>query len=108
MTHTPPRSTQFLAGLYTLLLVVSIGFSAFLLVGAIAGFGPNGEDVAVHSQVDAERIAGLPPGTVQPDEIDVTVRLRDASGEQIRWAAPPAIWRRAWSSSPSSGSCEGC
>ena len=87
MTRTATRSTQFLSGLSTLLLVVSAGLSLFLVVGAVSGFGPNGHEVAVHSQVDAERVAGLPEGTVVPDKIDVTVRVRNATREQLRWAA---------------------
>lgn len=87
MTHTPTRATQFLTGLSTLLLVVSVGFAALLLVGAVAGFGPSGNEVAVHSQVDADRLTGLPQDVVAPDDVDVTIRVRDASDEQVRWAA---------------------
>ena len=87
MTATPTRATSFLIGLSTLLLVVTIAFGAFLVVGAIAGFGPNGHDVAVHTQVEADRVTGLPRNTVSPDDIHVTVRLRDARTEQLRWAA---------------------
>lgn len=84
-THT--RATNFLTGLSTLLLIVTIAFGAFVLVGAIAGFGPSGDEVAVHTKVDADRVTGLPPNTVSPNDIDVTVRVRDASTEQLRWAA---------------------
>jgi hypothetical protein len=87
MTHAPTRSTQFLTGLSTLLLVLSIGFGVFLLVGAIAGFGPNGDAVAIHTDVDAARIADLPKGAVSPDHIDVTVRVNHASRAQLWWAA---------------------
>src|SRR3954454_910615 len=87
MARTAPRSTPFLDGLSTLMLVVSAGFGLFILVAAVAGFGPNGHEVAVHSQVDAERVAGLPEGTVLPDNIKVTVRVRNATREQLRWAA---------------------
>ena len=87
MARTATRSTQFLVGLSTLLLVVSAAFGLFLLVGALAGFGPNGHDVAVHSRVDAEEVAGLPQGTVLPDNLDVTVRVRNATRQQLRWAA---------------------
>jgi hypothetical protein len=96
VAYAPTRSTQFLTRLSTLLLVASIGFGVFLLVGAVAGFGPSGDEVAVHSQVDAERAADLPEGTLSPDDIDVTVRVRDATREQLRWAgardlAPVAV-----------------
>jgi hypothetical protein len=87
MARTATRSTQFLAGLSTLLLVVTAGFSLFILVGAVAGFGPNGHEVAVHSRVDAEEVAGLPEGTVLPDSLRVTVRVRNATRQQLRWAA---------------------
>ncbi len=84
---TPTRATNFLTGLSTLLLIVTIAFGAFVLVGAIAGFGPSGDEVAVHTKVDADRVTGLPPNTVSPNDINVTVRVRDASTEQLRWAA---------------------
>jgi hypothetical protein len=87
MTHAPTRSTQFLTSLSTLLLVLSIGFGVFLLVGAVAGFGPNGGAVAIHTEVDGERIVDLPRGAMRPDHVDVTVRVGDASRAQLRWAA---------------------
>lgn len=87
MTHAPTRSTQFLTGLSTLLLVVSIGFGVFLLVGAVAGFGPNGGAVAIHTDVDTGRVVDLPRGAMPPDHVDVTVRVNDASRAQLRWAA---------------------
>lgn len=87
MTHAPARSTQILTSLSTLLLVAAVGFGTFVLVGALAGFGPNGDDVAIHTEVAAERVADLPRGTVAPDDVGVTVRVRDASAAQLRWAA---------------------
>lgn len=84
MPNPPTRSTQFLTGLATLLLILSIGFGVFALVGAVAGFG--GDDVAVHARVEAERVADLPPGTVAPADVEVTVRVRNASREQLRLA----------------------
>jgi hypothetical protein len=87
VAHTPTRSTQFLAGLSTLLLAITVLFGLFLVVGAIGGFGPNGDEVAVHSRVDVERLADLPADTVRPDTVDVTIRVRDASREQLWWAA---------------------
>ena len=87
MTHTPTRSTRFLVGLSTLLLGLTIAFGAFLVGGAVAGFGPGGDEVAVHSRVDVERLAELPEDVVRPDTVDVTIRVRDASEKQIRLAA---------------------
>ena len=87
MTHTPSRSTRFLVGLSTLLLGLTIVFGAFLVGGAVAGFGPGGDEVAVHSRVDVERLAELPHDVVRPDTVDVTIRVRDASEKQIRLAA---------------------
>jgi hypothetical protein len=86
MTRTPSRSSTFLTGLCTLLLVLSIGFGLLIAVGAIFGFGPGGDDVAVHATVEAEHLAGLPPGTVD-DQIEVVVRVADPDVEQIRWFA---------------------
>lgn len=87
MNYTPSRSTRFLTGLSTLLFVASIGFGVFLLAGAVAGFGPNGDEVAVHTQVAAESVAELPQGAVAPEDIEVTVRVPDATPEQHRLAA---------------------
>jgi len=87
MAYQSTRSTRFLTGLSTLLLVASIGFGIFLLAGAVVGFGPGGGEVAVHSQIEAGRVADLPDGAVPPDDVDVTVRVDDASRAQLRWAA---------------------
>jgi hypothetical protein len=87
MTNTPTRATRFLTWLSTVLLVLSIGFGLFLLVGAVAGFGPSGHEVAVHTRVAATRVAELPKDAVEPDDVGVTVRVRQASREQTRWAA---------------------
>ena len=87
MSHPPTRSTRFLAGLATVLLVASIAFGLFLVVGAVTGFGPSGDDVAVHTRVEADRVVDLPDATVSPDEVDVVVRVREATTEQLRWAA---------------------
>lgn len=84
----PPRwPTQVLTGLATLLLVLSIGFGLYLLVGAVIGIGPGGNEVAVQTQVDAEALPNLPQGAIPPDGVNVTVRVRDATAEQQRWAA---------------------
>ena len=87
MPRTATRSTQILIGLSTLLLGLTIAFGAFLVVGAVTGFGPSGDEVAVHSRIDVERLAALPEDVVRPDTVDVTIRVRDASDGQIRLAA---------------------
>ena len=86
-SHPPTRSTRFLAVLSTVLLVLTIAIGAFLLAGAVFGFGPSGNEVAVHTTVDAERIADLPASAVATDDIGVVVRVRHATDEQQRWAA---------------------
>lgn len=87
MRHAPTRPTQFLAGLSTLLLVAAIVFGAFLIAAAVAGLGSGGDEVAVHSQIDVERLADLPQGVVRPDTVEVTIRVADASQKQLRLAA---------------------
>jgi hypothetical protein len=70
-----------------LLLVASIAFGMFLLAGAVGGFGPNGDEVAVHTQVATEDVAELPRDTLAPDDVEVTARVRDATRTQHRLAA---------------------
>jgi Protein of unknown function (DUF2975) len=95
VTHKPSWTAGFLYRLSILLLVFTAGFGLFVVAGAILGFGAGGNDVAVHTTVDADRVDELPPGTVGPDTFDVVVRVRDASAEQLRWFAirdlPPGI-----------------
>jgi len=69
------------------MLIVAAGFGIFLLIGALVGFGPNGHEVGVHTQVPGSQVTGLPRGALSPDNFDVIVRVRDASASQIRWVA---------------------
>jgi hypothetical protein len=85
MTHRPSRSSIFLTNLATLLLVLGIGFGLYLLVSSVLGF-TQGDEVAVHTAVDADRVADLPPRAVAPEEVDVVVRVPDPSYEQVWWA----------------------
>ena len=87
MIRTATRSTQLLTGLATLLLVGSIAFGAFLVVGAVFGFGPSGHDLGIHTEVAAARVVDLPTGAIAPEHVDVIVRVRHATTEQIRWIA---------------------
>jgi hypothetical protein len=86
-TTAPSRTAGFLTRLATLLLIGMLAFSAFLVVGAVAGLGPNGHEVRVHTQVDTGRIAGLPHDAIVPDHVDAIVRIRHATAADIRWAA---------------------
>jgi hypothetical protein len=76
-----------LTAIATLLLVVSVGFGLFMVVGLIAGVGPNGHDVALHTPVTGSHVVGLPDGSIRPEHVDVLVRVRHASREQLAWAA---------------------
>ena len=87
MTHVSTRSTRFLTALSTVLLVVAVSFGAFLLVGALFGFGPGGHEVVVQSQVEPKSVVDLGPHAVLPQTLDVAVRIPDASRAQIGWAA---------------------
>jgi hypothetical protein len=85
--RSPTRSTRFLTGLATLMLVASVAFGAYLLIGAIFGVGPDGHDVGIHTRVAGSRLTGLPSGALSPDHLDVIVRVSDATASQIRWVA---------------------
>ena len=87
MSYKPSRAATFLTGLSTLLLVLSIAFAAFMLVGAIVGFGPNGDEVGIHTSVETSKLADLPPGAIAPDHVDVIIRIPEGTKEQIRWIA---------------------
>ena len=87
MAGARTRSTRILTAIVTLLLLVSVAFGAFLVVGLIAGIGPNGHEVVVHTQVDGAHVVGLPRGSIPPDHIDVLVRVRHADRQQLAWAA---------------------
>jgi hypothetical protein len=87
MFRTATRSTRFLTGLSTVLLVVSVGFGAFVLIGAAFGFGPSGHDLGIHTKVATTRVADLPPDAITPDRVDVIVRVHHATTAQIRWLA---------------------
>ncbi|MEY2474389.1 MAG: hypothetical protein QOK28_3718 [Actinomycetota bacterium] len=89
MTNSPAptRSTRFLAGLATLLLIAAVIFGAVLLVGMVGGFGPNGHEVAVHTTVPASRVSRLPKSTVAASDVKVLVRVRHATKQQQRWAS---------------------
>jgi hypothetical protein len=81
-----PAPTRFLANLSTLALVLGLAFAAFTLLGAAVGLAPF-DTVAVRTRVDADRFTPLPPGVLAPDHALLTVRVPDATREQLRWAA---------------------
>lgn len=85
-TTAPTRSTRFLSNLATLALVLGAAFAVLTLVGAAAGIGPS-DTVAVRTRVDGEKLADLPPGVVPAADTHLTVRVADATREQLRWAA---------------------
>lgn len=89
MSHaaTTTGPTKFLTGLATLMLIVAAGFGLYLLVGAAFGVGPDGHDVGIHTRVAGSRLTGLPQRSLPPNDLDVIVRVSDASSSQIRWVA---------------------
>lgn len=87
VSPSPTRSTRFLTGFATLMLFVSIAFGVFLLVGAVFGFGADGREVGVHTRVAGTSVTGLPKDALPPRDLDVIVRIGDATATQIRWAA---------------------
>jgi hypothetical protein len=87
MAGAATRSTRILTAIATLLLVVSVAFGLFTLVGLIAGIGLNGHEVGVHAQVSGTQLTNLPSGSVQPDHLDVLVRVKHATRSQLGWAA---------------------
>ena len=82
----PTRSTRFLAGFATVVLTVAVAVAALALVGVAVGFSPV-DAVAARTQVDGRGLATLPAGVVPPDQLELTVQVRDAGREQVRWAA---------------------
>lgn len=78
--------TRFLAGLATVVLNLAVAVAALALVGAAVGFSPV-DAVAARTQVDGRSPADLPAGVVPPDQVELTVQVRDAGREQVRWAA---------------------
>jgi hypothetical protein len=69
------------------MFVLSLAFGAFLVISAALGFGADGHEVGVHTQVPGSRLTGLPAQALTPDHIDVIVRVADATSAQIRWVA---------------------
>jgi hypothetical protein len=86
MSTSPSRSTRFLTGLATVMLVVGVAFGAFAVVGAFFGFGPGGDEVGVHTEVSTATFPDPPAGEIVDDDVDVAVRIRDATDEQHRLA----------------------
>jgi hypothetical protein len=86
MMKAPSRASAILTRLATLLLVVAIGFGALILVGGAFGFTLGGE-IAVHTPVDGDHLSDLPPGAIPPSDVDVTVRVRHPTHEEVRWFA---------------------
>lgn len=81
------RSTSFLTGLFTLMLVVTVAAGVVIIGGALIGTWWGNDEVSVHTLVDGEQVEGLPEGAVVPDDIEVAVRVTGATDEQLRWFA---------------------
>lgn len=82
----PTRSTRFLARLATVVLALAVAVAALTLVGAAFGFSPV-DAVAARTQVEGRSLTDLPAGVVAPDDVELTVQVRGAGREQVRWAA---------------------
>lgn len=81
MTPTrPSRSTAFATNLAALLLVLAGAFGVFLIGKAVFG-GP--QEVVAHQEVRPAQLASLPPSVVRPSTVPVTIRIRDASSQQL-------------------------
>lgn len=87
MKHEAGRSTTFLTGLFTVLLVVTAFFGVVIIGSALLGVGIGGDEVSVRTLVDGDQLRWLPAGALEPNDIEVTVRVRDASDKQLRWFA---------------------
>lgn len=85
VTTTPRRTTPFLTGLATILLVLASALSVFLAVGTVVGFGPNGDEVGVEADLDAEQALVLPDGMQVAEDASVLVRVQDADPSTVRW-----------------------
>jgi hypothetical protein len=86
MGYEPTRATRFLAGLATLLLGLGVVFAAVAAVGAIVGFGPGGDEIAVRTRVSTLSVPDPAAGEVVTDDVDLVVKVVDASDTQHRLA----------------------
>jgi hypothetical protein len=66
---------------------VSAAFAVLLIVGAVAGFSPDGHTVAAHVQVPGDQLTGLPAGAVAPNDVAVAVRVEHPPHAAYAWAA---------------------
>ncbi|MDX6225417.1 MAG: hypothetical protein QOE64_1793, partial [Frankiales bacterium] len=72
----PFKSTRFLAGLATVLLVVSAAFAVLLIVGAVAGFTPTGHEVSTRLTYDKAQLRPIGPTLIPSDSFDLTVHVK--------------------------------
>ena len=80
----PHGSITFLAGAATVLFVAAILFGLFVLGQAVLGKGPG--DIAIHQQIDGTHLQDVPKTVVQPDNVNVTVRVKHPTAHQRRIA----------------------
>lgn len=78
--HKPSGSTTFATNLATLLLVLACAFGIYLIGKAMLG-GP--QEVAAHQNVRPEALESLPPEVIRPATVPLTIRIRNADGQQL-------------------------
>jgi DUF2975 family protein len=84
MTKTKAsRSAVFATGVVTFLLVLTCLFGLFLIGQSIYGVASGRMEVPAHQRVAPERLGSLPSDVVQPEDVPVTIRIRDASPLQV-------------------------
>jgi hypothetical protein len=81
--HRPSRPVVLATNLSTLLLVLGAAFAVFFVFAAVAGAVSGGHGVTVHQEVDTDQLASLPDAVVVPGTVPVTVRIDDASPQQV-------------------------
>ena len=80
------RSSVFAARLVTMFLLLAVAFGLFVLARGVIGAVRGGQAVSIHQMVDLDDIDVLPKGAVGPEDVSVTVQVKDASAEQALYA----------------------
>ena len=82
----PSRSTVLASRLVTLLLILTVGFAAFFVIAGIVGAVGGDRSVAVHVEVDVNELDALPAGVISPEDVPVTLKIEDATSEQVLYS----------------------
>ena len=84
----PSRSTVFATNLVTLLLVLTAAFGLYVVTNATIEAVRGDGEIATHQtlDLDAGQFHAVPAETLIAQSVPVTLRIRDASTEQVLYA----------------------